>query len=143
VEDVENPLLEAQEKLADSTILFCQVRGFQAPFSSSRKAIPGTMVQCCQFPGFILVCGVRISRDEPILQDKELLGIIPICQVRGFQGPYCSWELLGTMLLSGFSDTIIVVGGVSMNNPLLTDGKFLEPCTSVGLETFVTLIQYR
>jgi hypothetical protein len=45
VEDVENPLLEAQEKLADSTILFCQVRGFQAPFSSSKKAIPGTIVQ--------------------------------------------------------------------------------------------------
>jgi hypothetical protein len=37
VEDVENPLLEAQEKLADSTILFCQVRGFQAPFSFLRK----------------------------------------------------------------------------------------------------------
>jgi hypothetical protein len=45
VEDVENPLLEAQEKLADSTILFCQVRGFQAPFSFSRKEILGTMVQ--------------------------------------------------------------------------------------------------
>jgi hypothetical protein len=71
VEDVENPLLEAQEKLADSTILFCQVRGFQAPFSSPRKAIPGTMVQCCQFPAFILVCGIGISSDKPILLGKE------------------------------------------------------------------------
>jgi hypothetical protein len=25
VEDIENPLIEAQEKVADSTILFCQV----------------------------------------------------------------------------------------------------------------------
>ncbi len=49
-------------------------------------SVHGTISSCCQFPGFILVCGVGISRDKPILLGKEFYASFPSSRL-GIPGP--------------------------------------------------------